>query len=212
MKLPDDTRIAGRKTVADWTSIKGRLTGSRNPSAWTEVFNDFFNARLYTRYFQPINALEGLGQNEGEGFAIVVLQCSLIEFLASTLEGSSYKYQRNGQPPLGPFDYANSSDMFVRFLENNEPFKSMFSKAGTARDFYSSVRCGLLHEARTKDHWRIVVDRSASQAIDARAKVIYRNLMQKAFDQFVGWYGGQLPMDRSLQEAFIRKFDNLCQE
>jgi hypothetical protein len=212
MKLPDDTRIADQKTVADWTSMRGGLTASPDPAAWTEAFRDFFKARLGTRYFQPIQTLESMGQNTGEGFAIVALHCSLIEFLASTLEGKTYKYRKSGDPPLGPFEYSNSSDMFVKFLEDNDPFRGMFSSTGTARDFYSSVRCGLLHEARTKGRWRIRVGKSATQAIDAGNKVIYRNLMRSAFDEFVNRYGQELSTDVGLQQAFIRKFDSLCEE
>lgn len=75
--------------------------------------------------------------------------------------------------------------MFVDFLEANEPFKTMFTGAGTAREFYSSVRCGLLHEARTKGRWRILVDPSAKQAIDTSVPAIYRNRLQPAFKDFV---------------------------
>jgi len=154
MTLPDDTRIAGLKTVADWTAMKGQLAACNGLEIWEKAFRDFFEARLDSRYFKPIEALEQMNQYSGEGFAIVTLHCSLIEFLASTLEGKTYRYSRNGNPPLGEFEYSNSRDMFVSFLKKNEPFKGMFSKNGAAEDFYASVRCGLLHEARTKGRWR----------------------------------------------------------
>src|SRR5690606_30206708 len=101
--------------------------------------------------------------------------------------------------------------MFVSFLETYEPFKCMFSKTG-AGDFYASVRCGLLHEARTKGTWKIRVCQSAILAIDAEAKVVYRDKMQAAVDQVLDWYGQQLCVDADLQQAFIRKFDSLCVE
>lgn len=212
MKLRDDTRIAGDATVAHWTAMNGQLAKTPDPKTWQKAFNKFFKARLETRYFHPIRVLEKLKQNKGEGFAIVVLHCSLVEFLASTLIGKSYKYQRNGQPPLGQFEYSNSSDMFIEFLEKHDPFKTMFSKQGTAKDFYAGVRCGLLHEARTKNGWQIKVDQSAKQAIDTSARIVYRNKMQAAFEQFVNWYEQALPKDAELQKAFIRKIDSLCEE
>lgn len=210
--LPDETWIAGKKSVKNWMDMRGRLTGSPDKAAWTEAFTDFFKVRIESRYFKPIRAIENIKECVGEGFAIVSLHCSLIEFLAATLKGKMYKYQRNKERPLCQFEYSNSSDMFVDFLEGNEPFKSMFSKAGTAREFYTSVRCGLLHEARTKGLWRIQVCESATHPIDVDGKVVYRNKMQAAFCQFVESYGQQLPMDAPLQEAFIRKFDSLCEE
>lgn len=212
MKLSVDTHIAGEKTVADWDAMRGGLTGSSDPAAWTDAFEDFFKRRLEKRYFEPIRAIAVIGKDAGEGFAIVALHCSLIEFLAATLKGETYKFQKNGKPPLNRFEYSNSSKIFVDFLESNEPFKSMFSKAGTALDFYKSVRCGLLHEARTKGRWKIRVSGSAAQAIDVNGRVVYRDKMQGVFDQFVDWYGRQLPKDAKLQQAFIRKFDSLCDE
>ena len=70
----------------------------------------------------------------------------------------------------------------------------------------------LLHEARTKGNWKIRVCKSATQAIDVDAKIVYRDKMQSAFDQFVIWYGRKLPTEAKLQQAFIRKFDSLCDE
>lgn len=214
MKLPNCTRIAGEKTVAHWMAMKSRLTGGRtDPAAWTEAFDDFFKARLESRYFKPIRAIEKMKKDSGEGFAIVALHCSLIEFVAATLEGKTYRYRSKGDSPLDTqSEYGSSRDMFVGFLKKNEPFKIMFSKEGTAEDFYSSVRCGLLHEARTKGRWRIQVCESATHAIDVDGKVVYRNKMQAAFDHFVKWYGQQLPTNAGLQGAFIRKFDSLCNE
>lgn len=212
MMLPDYTRIAGQKTVADWKAMKGRLDGTNDPAIWAEAFEGFFKGRINSRYFEPIRAIEKMEQDVGEGFAIVTLHCSLIEFLASTLKGKTYRYSRNGKPCLGEFEYSDSRDMFVGFLENHPPFDNMFSEERTAGDFYASVRCGLLHEARTKGTWKIQVCESAIQAFDARAKIVYRNKMQAAFDQFVAWYGQQLSADANLQAAFIRKFDSLCAE
>lgn len=210
--LPNNTRIAGKKTVADWTAMRACLTCGADPAPWKDAFDEFFKSRLESRYFGPIRAIEKLNENAGEGFAIVALHCSLIEFLAATLKGKVYKFQRNGKSPRSPFEYSNSKDIFVEFLESSVPFKSMFSQSGTALDFYKNVRCGLLHEARTKGRWRIRVCESARHAIDVNRKIVYRNKMQAAFDQFVNWYRQNITVDAKLQQAFIRKFDRLSAE
>ncbi len=85
MMLHESTWIAGRKTVADWLAFKDRLHGSDDPAIWNDAFTNFFEARLDSRYFAPIRAIEKLDQDIGEGFAIVTLHCSLIEFLATTI-------------------------------------------------------------------------------------------------------------------------------
>lgn len=207
-----DTRIAGRKTVRDWEIAKLKLKGSTGSEIWQEIFQNFLQTRLEKRYFAPIRALEQMKQHDGEGFAIVALHCTLIEFLGSIICGKTYKYQRRGDPPLNKNEYSDSGDMFIFFLENYEPFKTMFSNRGSAKDFYTSVRCGLLHEARTKNNWKIRVRQSAPTPINTDTKVVYRNKMQNAFDQFMNWYEESLTKDIELQKAFIRKFDSLCSE
>lgn len=210
--LPDDTRIAGTKTVKDWKDIKVRLKGCNDPAVWDEAFKNFFEARLDSRYFEPVRAIEKMNQDCGEGFAIVAIHCSLIEFLSATLEGKNYRYQKDGKPPLGGNEYSDSRDMFVQFLRNRNPFRRMFTTKSQAKDFYKSVRCGLLHEARTKGIWKIRVSNAPREAIDAAGKVVYRNKMQAAFDEFMICYKKQLAVDADLQQSFIRKFDALCSE
>ena len=205
-----ETEIAGKKTVADWQKQKASLVVGGDPGPWKEAYEAFFRARLKTRYFAPIDVIKTIPTKNGEGFSIVAIQCSLIEFLGATLEGKSYKYSRNGKPKLGDWEYSDSKKMFVSFLRNQPPFKEMFSDEKTAEDFYASVRCGLLHEARTKGAWRIRVD--GTVAIDTDQKVVDRNKLQTAFETFVAWYGEALPADKNLQEAFIRKFDSLCED
>jgi hypothetical protein len=60
------------------------------------------------------------------------------------------------------------------------PFKDEFNE-DQARDFYISVRCGLLHEARTKNGWTIWA-KHGSRIIDATGaqKILYRDDFQKA--------------------------------
>jgi hypothetical protein len=213
VKLSDDTWIAGTKTVADWAAMKTRLEFNPCAEDWTEAFDTFFKVRLETRYFAPVRQIEALKTNNGEGFAIVALHCTLIEFLASTMEGKTYRHKKKGDPPYdAALEYLNSGRIVSDFLEKYEPYRTMFSIQDTAAEFYSSVRCGLLHEARTKGGWRIRVDPVATSAVDTSAKIIYRDRMQAAFDQFIAWYGQQLTTCKPLQIAFIRKFESLCVE
>ena len=146
-------------------------------------------------------------ENDGEGFAIVALHCSLIEFLRSMETGKSYI---NGVVIDSKTQYNRSNNEFRDFLTSATPFRAMFAGSDEALDFYTSVRCGLLHEARTKGPWLIKVDPGASQAIDSTNKIIYRNAMQRAFDAFIEDYGMRLGACTDLQDAFIRRFEALC--
>ena len=111
---------------------------------------------------------------------------------------------------MGPHEYSSSSDIFVSFLLNRTPFDNDFKDEQTARDFYEGLRCGLLHEARTKNGWTIWAKDSAPRTIDASSKIVYRDNFQHALLAFVDWFKGALLVDRALQDAFLRKFDSLC--
>jgi len=175
---------------------------------WSNAFEDFFRTRLELRYLSPIRVLQEHGTLAGEGFSIAAIQCSLIEFLESTVQGIRYRYVRD-QSQLGPHDYSSSSGVFVNFLTKRLPFASQFS-GDVARDFYGNVRCGLLHEARTKGDWRIWARDAGGRIIDPTNKVLFRDNFQEALLAFVAAYGCDLETNPDYQAAFIRKFDDLC--
>jgi hypothetical protein len=207
--MPDEESdfIAGTKTCADWKVARAQLVDSDDTVTWVSVFKDFFLKRLDLRYLGPIKVLQDNGTFQGEGFSIAAIQCSLIEFLESAVQGTSYRYLRAGET-LGPFEYSSSRAIFESFLTTRIPFRDEFTDS-VARDFYESVRCGLLHEAQTKKGWRIWA--SGSQIIDPGQKILFRDNFQKGLVQFVEDYGIQLQTNKEYQAAFIRKFDSLCQ-
>jgi len=203
------THIAGSLTANDWQAFRATLIPGGDSAVWDKAFGDYFHQRLSLRYLDPIKILQHNSTYQGEGFSILVIQCSLLEFLESTVQGTSYRYRPRGAPPPGPYEYSSSSDIFVSFLTKRMPFANDFDEP-RARDFYEGVRCGLLHEARTKNGWTIWAKNAGNALIDANRKIVYRNNFQEGLLTFVSWYKTALPSDRSLQEAFIRKFDSLC--
>jgi hypothetical protein len=66
----------------------------------------------------------------------------------------------------------------------------------------------VLHEPRTNNGWMILAESETGQIIDPNLKIVYRDNFQTAFLKFVRWYKTALPS--TLQEAFLRKFANLC--
>jgi hypothetical protein len=134
---------------------------------------------------------------------------ALIEFLESTLKGISYRYRHKGDPPLGQFEYSESGQIFESFLAQRTPFDCEFTPP-LAHDFYVSIRCGVLHEARTKNGWTILAKSKTVQVIDANRHILYRDNFQASLLAFVEWYEKALPSDAALQAAFVRKFNSLC--
>jgi hypothetical protein len=201
-------QIAGWKTADDWRSTRSILAVGGDSGPWQKAFNDYFQERLRLRYLDPIRLLQQHGTFQGEGFSILAIQCSLIEFLESTVQGLTYRYLRKGET-LGKYEYQTSRALFAHFLCHRHPFAKEFTDA-LANDFYASVRCGLLHEARTKNGWKVWAVGPAGSIVDGAQRIVYRDNFQIALDQFITWYGTALLGQTDLQEAFMRKFDDLC--
>jgi hypothetical protein len=202
------TFITAWKTIDDWQYTSQELKSGVNTKVWEDVAEDYYMARLEFRYLSPIRLLQEHGTSIGEGFSISAIQCTLIEFLESTVQGKSYRYLRRGET-LGDFEYSSSSDIFTNFLVSRAPFLAQFD-VSLANDFYTGVRCGLLHEARTKNDWRIWATDPMGRIVDANDKIVFRDNFQDALIEFINSYKAELPTNVLYQEAFIRKFDSLC--
>lgn len=205
----DDTQIAGYRTAQDWCDFRDEFNLSANPSPeiWVRAFDEYFHPRLETRYLQPIEAIKNICKAEGEGFSMMAILCTLVEFLESTVQGRNYAFGEKETDLV----YPKSDLIFISFLEKRPPFSGKFND-GLAKDFYIKIRCGLLHEAKTKGGWRILEEsQDQSTIIDRDEKIVYRNDFQLAIKQFIAWYRNELQAKQKFQEAFIRKFDHLCE-
>src|SRR5690554_5927070 len=121
---PKNTCIAGTKTIQNWENVT-----KNNPLDWCEAFS-FFEERVKTRYLFPIKCIQNMNVNIGEGFAMVNLQCSLIETIESFYNGWIYqykepKYLKNGEQAFCSWDNnkVNNEKIFVSFFKHREPFK-----------------------------------------------------------------------------------------
>lgn len=195
--------IAPGKTGDDWKDFAEKLVPGGDAGLWAEAFETYLLARLQSRYLKPIANVQDKGAWKGEGFTIVSIQCALIEFLAATRLGKIYRHDN----PHPPYEYKNSSKLFVEFLFQTSPFDKLFSEAD-AKDFYSNVRCALLHEARTKSGW--IIWASGAAPVDCKRKIVYRDSFQTLIENYITDYGAALTGDVPLQEAFLRKFNDLA--
>lgn len=192
--------------------FRANLTLGCDPSFWETAARDYFHARLNSRYLMPISAILSEHKLKGEGFSIVAMQCSLIEFLESTVQGLTYAHRSgNSKKPLGDYEYSNSQKLFMNFLRKRNPFKEDFATKRLASDFYVNVRCGLLHEAQTRNNWLIHAHgKRILDVADPNRKIIYSSNFQDALLVFIHWYETELVKETELQVAFIRKFNSLC--
>ena len=204
----EDPLIAGDNRASDWRAFREKLADEPSPELWRTAFTDYLSARLESRYFEPIKRLENDRKLSGEGFSIMVILCSLVEFLQSTEEGLTYVHGK--EPGPDKFEYRSSQKVFKKFLQEQKPFSNVFTSSDLAHDFYASVRCGLMHEAQTKNGWRVRWALRRELFADTVGKIVYWNHFRDAVLEYLADYATRLPNDRGLQEAFIRKFDGLC--
>jgi hypothetical protein len=92
----DEVPIAGWKTGKDWHKFRASLIVGGDEAKWHEASNEYFRTRLDLRYLHPIKILEEQKEFRGEGFSILTIQCSLIEFLESTVQGICNPPQKLG--------------------------------------------------------------------------------------------------------------------
>ena len=85
MRMEEMIKIAGEKKIKDWKELEKKLKPNYNKH-WEEAFT-FFEIRICTRYLKPIDAILNMKSYNGEGFAIVNLQCSMIETIESFISG-----------------------------------------------------------------------------------------------------------------------------
>lgn len=225
IKLSDKVKIAGPFRVGHWKDIANKLnTQIDNKALWEQVFDDFFVQRISTRYINLIDSIEQMKRFQGEGFAIMTLACALIEFLEATRQGKIFSLLKTkeikalGRDPKNYYSVSGSKTMFKSFLENREPFKYEFDTPEKLEDFYSSVRCGLMHEATVAGNWVINIKKITGARIvtyDDTQTLLNRINFIQALNDYIQNYKKELlnsNISIELRRAFLIKFNGLCEQ
>lgn len=111
---------------------------------------DFLRSRFAERYFVPIDSM---GRDERNGFAMMALNCLVIESLQS--------YRRGWLTSNG-----NSELAFCNFFDHEDGFSAF---RGFSSPFYVNVRCGILHQGETTGGWKI---RRTKELFDSAALTV----------------------------------------
>lgn len=163
-------KISGNYTNEDWIKLRGNpeiinALSNPNPSElpfeWRRAIEVIEN-RIKTRFLNPIEKIKSEGVRTGEGFSITLIAVVLMEALAAFQFGKSYKERRANETgnSIAPCEYLSSSRLYKDLFKN-----SQYLKDGTNSDvrdrFYGYIRCGLVHEARTKGEELIISNESS---------------------------------------------------
>lgn len=124
-----------------------------------------FESRIRERYLAPADFLvaaekETRATERRFGFAVLALDCLLVETLGAFLEGLEETTNR-------------SKEIFCKFLTSRRQFNVAFSQA-LAEKFYKEFRCGVLHQAEvggTSKVWSV----GPLVQIDGESIIVNRN-------------------------------------
>lgn len=205
-----------------WKTLRVRLNNSYDyNTTWEKVIN-LFRQRIEHFYFDPIESILAPQSKKGEGFSILTLQCALIEMFAAFRTGTIYNRNKPRTGGLA-FEYKSSSQRFIGFLYSENIFENHFyiikpngdkriNYPYDANDFYDKVRCGLMHEARTKEDWRITANPKKASGknvfigIDSeKQKVIHRSKLHDSMKSYFEKYLLEL-RDSNNQGKQLRRF------
>ncbi|MBN9295662.1 MAG: hypothetical protein J0I41_01570 [Filimonas sp.] len=146
--------------------------------------------RFENRYIKHVREIKS-------GFLKMSIGCFIIETLQSFKEGEK-DTSRIGKK------------MFVNFFKseiNNFPgFNNKLSK-----DFYSNIRCGILHQSETKNAWRILL---TGPLLDTTSKAINAELFILALEESLKNYLANLKkqdFNSDLWKFAFLKLKDICE-
>ena len=184
-------RISASYTVDDW---KGLAFSSEVD--W-ELAVDMFKDRLKTRYLDHINLLIS---RKTSGFAVLSLDCVLVETMQQF---------RNG---VKNTPYGKGQQYFIDFLTGTA-FARHFTKK-TEKNFYTEIRCGLLHQSEAEGTSRIKRGPRPLVALTADQKSIVVNVhrFHDLLKEVVESYSQELLQPESVEArtAFRKKMNFIC--
>lgn len=139
--------IAPKFTDTDWRALK--FQGERD---WIRGVAAL-RRRLEERFLKPARSLLRFRRS---GFAVLALDSLLVETLQQFREGvpETPYVIRNGRRVLASEDY------FKAFL--TDPYFGPGFDENTAKLFYRTIRCGILHQAEVKQSSLVRRDRSTA--------------------------------------------------
>jgi hypothetical protein len=187
----------------DWQRLK--LTPTSSINDWI-IAVDMFKKRV-DRFLEPVRALMSSSDIKTivfSGFAIIALDCLLIETLQSF---------RVGRPNPVKANDRQSTQMIVDFLTKRPLFKTYFDDETKARLFCDHFRNGILHQGEVKSSGRIRIDtpEMIMTSDDKQSFVVNRWKFHDALAQEVDNYMNELidGKDIDLEKNFVKKMDEI---
>jgi hypothetical protein len=199
--------ISKKYSNSDWNILN--LIDENSPN-WNDGI-DIIRDRFESRFFQHIRLIEN---NEFSGFLVMSIDCLLIETFMQFylgIENTEEIYK------------GNQWKSFRDFLKNSIHFKTDFKTNKICHTFYTHFRCGLLHQAQTKQESLIKICQekmlSFSNSIDIGKGLIIdrKQFHEKMVLEFNGYLQGLDNNDNNFKDENLRrkailKMGMICKE
>lgn len=203
-------RVTHRPIGGDWLNGDYPGHGPHGSSSvewdrveWETAIN-VFEDRIYGRFLNFISMIE---RKRYAGFAVMALDCLLIETLQQFFDGKD--------------ESARSGASFRRFLTTSS-FQPFFGNdqtdKGLAGIFYNQVRCGILHMAEVKTSSKLTIKETepiVRLSDDQRGIVVNRRLFHQQllyeYNQYLSCLRAS-PIQYGIQpwKNFMTKMDFIC--
>jgi hypothetical protein len=154
---------------------------------------DFIYHRLNHRYIEPLLQVP---KEHKSGFLMMASACLMIETLQAFYSGQMETAWGDGKKSFGEF-FKREKEFFPGFAADKD-------------NFYTNIRCGILHQAETKGGYRILRD---GLLFDAKEKIINANKFLKALERCLDHYVNNLRASKrnsGLWMNAIKKVGFIC--
>ena len=195
METKGEVRISPKYSRDDYHKLK--LSPTSDNTTWETAVN-IFRDRINGRYLNQIDLLSK--DINANGFTIMALNCLLIE--------AFYQFE-NG---LDETEKRQNKEKYSSFLKKIDSVS--FNNVTLAEDFYSYIRCGILHSAQTKAESRLSDREGFVVAVEDGVLVIsvkgFTDLVKKHFNN----YSSMLldGSDSILRKNFVKKMKFVCRK
>src|SRR5258708_9503126 len=151
----------------------------------------FIHHRFYNRYVKHVKKIDS-------GFLKMAVSCLMIETLESFRQGKrNTKGKGAGQK------------MFEDFFDVEKKLFPGFKDI--AADFYSSVRCGILHQAETTNAWRILRKGPLLDKINIAVNATkFVHSLEKSLDNYIESLKAT-DFNSKIWENALFKIEDVCQ-
>jgi len=175
--------------------LRLNLTTTSNAEIWDRALN-IFTDRIGGRFFNAINKLRC--DENLNGFSIMALNCLLLETFYQFREGLDETEGRN-------------KERYAQFLKDE--FGDIFPSELNGKQFYSDIRCGILHSAQTKNKSRLTFGKCYAVDIDSSGVMLVDvGNFSKRMEGYYNNYLSRLrnPSEITLRQHFIDKMNFIC--